>query len=147
MHSLRYPNSSNDRCISSNSCLLSPHNSAASRSTSASISRTLDRESRASSRNSRNPFASFVVFLGRVHEAAYTQRLLSKIDQQTQPITTLMQVKQTLLNVFGQDGALGLNLQQQLVAVVPDDKVHSSFGYHNSVVGDGNFGSVPGQLR
>ena len=58
----------------------------------------------------RESLSRLFFVLGRVHKPAHTQRLLSKVDQQAQPVITLMQVKQALLNIFGQDDALGLDL-------------------------------------
>jgi hypothetical protein len=73
-----------------------------------------------------------------VHEAAYAQWFLSEVDQQAELVATLMEVEEALFNVFGQNLASGLDLEEQLTGVVPDDEIHSSSSDYDSVVGDGD---------
>ena len=77
--------------------------------------------------------------LWRMNKAPDFDRLLAKVDQQTQTISTLMQVKQALLDVFGLDGAARLGLHNQFGVALLDPKVNTPLGHDNAIVGYRDF--------
>ena len=81
-----------------------------------------------------------------MHKTTRFERFLPKIDQQTQPVPSPVEVKQALLLIFRLDLAGSFCFQDQLAGAVADQKIHPPFGDHDPITSKRNLHSaLPGE--